>query len=227
MYLPSSHLQYSTIPNGNSSYPPPLNQTAHTSQNLPTTSWHPYMGSHPGIPSQFSSCTPDSGIQSIDGSPPSVSSYTPPMVSPYMTQATSCESNASTQFQPALVPPSLVSMSSVSRAPGTYIEEKVSSGYMNTIDEDGEKDEAGDLSDMPKLKPFHVDYVDPATSTGDDSAQQSAIPPSKASISPETLVEKEEASVVVPVSSEAISLSELAKHLSMEQVCAITIEAYL
>uniref|UniRef100_A0A914H086 BAH domain-containing protein n=1 Tax=Globodera rostochiensis TaxID=31243 RepID=A0A914H086_GLORO len=51
--------------------------------------WHPYMGAHPGGPSHISS-TPDSGIQSIDGSPPSV--YTPPMVSPYASQVRSCES---------------------------------------------------------------------------------------------------------------------------------------
>lgn len=31
---------------------------------------------------QILSSTPDSGIQSIDGSPPSILSYTPPMISP-------------------------------------------------------------------------------------------------------------------------------------------------
>ncbi|KAL3108551.1 hypothetical protein niasHT_015473 [Heterodera trifolii] len=63
--------------------PPPSQQQAHPSH------WHPYMGAHPGGPSHISS-TPDSGIQSIDGSPPSV--YTPPMVSPYASQVRSCES---------------------------------------------------------------------------------------------------------------------------------------
>uniref|UniRef100_A0AC34R7N9 Histone-lysine N-methyltransferase n=1 Tax=Panagrolaimus sp. JU765 TaxID=591449 RepID=A0AC34R7N9_9BILA len=36
---------------------------------------------------QMTSSTPDSGIQSIDGSPPSTTAFTPPMVSPYAVQS--------------------------------------------------------------------------------------------------------------------------------------------
>lgn len=58
------------------------------SQTNNSQGWHPYLVAHPG--GSHISSTPDSGIQSIDGSPPSV--YTPPMVSPYSSQVRSCES---------------------------------------------------------------------------------------------------------------------------------------
>ncbi|KAL3090827.1 hypothetical protein niasHS_007202 [Heterodera schachtii] len=72
------------VPSVSAAVPPPSSQ-----QQPHPSHWHPYMGAHPGGPSHISS-TPDSGIQSIDGSPPSV--YTPPMVSPYASQVRSCES---------------------------------------------------------------------------------------------------------------------------------------
>jgi hypothetical protein len=46
-----------------------------------------------GVQNQMTSSTPDSGIQSIDGSPPSTSAFTPPMVSPYPLQANHFDSN--------------------------------------------------------------------------------------------------------------------------------------
>lgn len=67
----------------------PIQQQQQQQQSTTTiASWNPYLLAHPGA-SHISS-TPDSGIQSIDGSPPSV--YTPPMVSPYSSQVRSCES---------------------------------------------------------------------------------------------------------------------------------------
>jgi hypothetical protein len=42
---------------------------------------------------QMTSSTPDSGIQSIDGSPPSTSAFTPPMVSPYPIQTNHFDPN--------------------------------------------------------------------------------------------------------------------------------------
>uniref|UniRef100_A0A914YQ37 Uncharacterized protein n=1 Tax=Panagrolaimus superbus TaxID=310955 RepID=A0A914YQ37_9BILA len=46
-----------------------------------------------GAQNQMTSSTPDSGIQSIDGSPPSTSAFTPPMVSPYPIQANHFDAN--------------------------------------------------------------------------------------------------------------------------------------
>ena len=58
---------------------------------------------YPGPNNQMTSSTPDSGIQSIDGSPPSSSAFTPPMVSPYPVQATHYDHS----LQPSLGLPSL------------------------------------------------------------------------------------------------------------------------
>lgn len=77
--------------NGQIPYAPPSSgQSSSQQHSIPHSqsnaanqpSWHPYLVAHPG--GSHISSTPDSGIQSIDGSPPSV--YTPPMVSPYASQ---------------------------------------------------------------------------------------------------------------------------------------------
>lgn len=108
------------------------------------------------MPLQFSSSTPDSGIQSIDGSPPSIVSCTPPLVSPCTT----------TVAEPGLVFLSGTNYkydeSTTTSAPQvvngiqigietecTALEETLKSTAPSNLDTNNSSD---DFSDMPKLR---------------------------------------------------------------------------
>ncbi|KAH7699350.1 SET domain containing protein, partial [Aphelenchoides avenae] len=107
----------------------PKTSVCYTTYPHPNHTWPAQAyGNHGMMPShhQMSSSTPDSGIQSIDGSPPSVSSYTPPMVSPYMTHAAS---------------------NGECRAPSTP------ATTCNEVSSTTPEDDDNDFSDMPTLLP--------------------------------------------------------------------------
>jgi hypothetical protein len=125
--------------------------------------WHPA-----AYQQKASSCTPDSGIQSIDGSPPSVSSYTPPLVSPYTSQMASCESVStlpipqSSVIQQLPIPTS----SAVLEVPIDHMLPNMSSEDERRIQHIDTASNNNDLSDMPRLKPFIVEYAEQHDSLG-------------------------------------------------------------
>uniref|UniRef100_A0A7E4W1T3 AWS domain-containing protein n=1 Tax=Panagrellus redivivus TaxID=6233 RepID=A0A7E4W1T3_PANRE len=82
----------------------------------------------PNNQNQMTSSTPDSGIQSIDGSPPSTSAFTPPMVSPYPLQSSHFDASQMNGFH-GMPPP----MSHVQLPPLNCMVSQISSSVPSSM----------------------------------------------------------------------------------------------